>query len=86
MSAKNKGGGQERALVAKSSVLSELSGLELENVLFYDFIDDELDSEDASEHRASAKFCAETKISPKLYTPRGFPTIRGCLEGLALKV
>jgi len=84
MSAKNKGGGQERALVAKSSVLSELSGLE--NVLFYDFIDDELDSEDASEHRASAKFCAETKISLKVYTPRGFPTIRGCLEGLALKV
>ncbi len=27
---------------------------------------------------------AETKISPKLYTPRVLPTIRGCLEGLAL--
>jgi hypothetical protein len=37
---------------AKSSVLSELSGLE--NVLFNDFIDDELDSEDVSEQRASA--------------------------------
>jgi hypothetical protein len=34
---------------AKSSVLSELSGLE--NVLFNDFIDDELDSEDVSEQR-----------------------------------
>jgi hypothetical protein len=32
---------------AKSCVLSELSGLE--NVLFNDFIDDELDSEDVSE-------------------------------------
>jgi hypothetical protein len=36
---------------AKSSVLSELSGLD--NVLFNDFIDDELDSEDVSEQRAS---------------------------------
>jgi hypothetical protein len=36
----------------KSSVLSELSGLE--NVDFNDFIDDELDSEDVSEQRASA--------------------------------
>ena len=32
---------------AKSSVLSQLSGLE--NVVFNDFIDDELDSEDVSE-------------------------------------
>jgi hypothetical protein len=32
---------------AESCVLSELSGLE--NVLFNDFIDDELDSEDVSE-------------------------------------
>jgi hypothetical protein len=39
---------------AQSSVLSELSGLE--NVLFNDFIDDELDSEDVSEQRASASF------------------------------
>ena len=37
---------------AKSSVLSELSGLE--NVVFHDFIDDVLDSEDVSEQRASA--------------------------------
>jgi hypothetical protein len=37
---------------AKSSVLSQLSGLE--NVLFNDFIDDELDSEDVSEKRTSA--------------------------------
>jgi hypothetical protein len=37
---------------AKSSVLSQLSGLE--NVVFNDFIDDELDSEDLSEQRASA--------------------------------
>jgi len=36
---------------AKSSVLSQLSGLE--NVVFNDFIDDELDSEDVSEQRAS---------------------------------
>jgi hypothetical protein len=37
---------------AKSSVLSQLSGLE--NVVFNDSIDDELDSEDVSEQRASA--------------------------------
>ena len=37
---------------AKSSVLSQLSGLE--NVVFNDFIDDELDSEDLSEQRASS--------------------------------
>jgi hypothetical protein len=37
---------------AKSSALSEFSGLE--NVLFNDFIDDELVSEDVSEQRASA--------------------------------
>jgi hypothetical protein len=37
---------------AKSSVLSQLSGLE--NVVFNYFIDDELDSEDVSEQRASA--------------------------------
>jgi hypothetical protein len=37
---------------AKSSVLSQLSGLE--NVVFNDFIHDELDSEDVSEQRASA--------------------------------
>ena len=37
---------------AKSSVLSQLSGLE--NVVFNDFIDNELDSEDLSEQRASA--------------------------------
>jgi hypothetical protein len=37
---------------AKSSVLSQLSSLE--NVVFNDFIDDELDSEDVSEKRASA--------------------------------
>jgi hypothetical protein len=37
---------------AKSSVLSELSGLE--NVLFNDLIDDELDSDDVTEQRASA--------------------------------
>jgi hypothetical protein len=37
---------------AKSSVLSQLSGLE--NVVFNYFIDDELDSEDLSEQRASA--------------------------------
>jgi hypothetical protein len=37
---------------AKSSVLSQLSGLE--NVVFNDFIDDELDSEAVSEQRASA--------------------------------
>jgi hypothetical protein len=37
---------------AKSSVLSQLSGLE--NVVFNNFIDDELDSEDVSEQRASA--------------------------------
>jgi hypothetical protein len=36
---------------AKSSVLSQLSGLE--NVVFNDFIDNELDSEDVSEQRAS---------------------------------
>jgi hypothetical protein len=40
------------AFKANSSVLSELSGLE--NVLFNDFIDDELDSEDVSVQRASA--------------------------------
>jgi hypothetical protein len=37
---------------AKSSDMSQLSGLE--NVVFNDFIDDELDSEDVSEQRASA--------------------------------
>jgi hypothetical protein len=37
---------------AKSSVLSQLSGLE--NVVFNDFIDDALDSEDVSEQRDSA--------------------------------
>jgi hypothetical protein len=37
---------------AKSSVLSQLSGLE--SVVFNDCIDDELDSEDVSEQRASA--------------------------------
>ena len=37
---------------AKSSVLSQLSGLE--NVVFNDFIDNELNSEDVSEQRASA--------------------------------
>jgi hypothetical protein len=37
---------------AKSSVLSQLSGLE--NVVFNDFINDELNSEDVSEQRASA--------------------------------
>ena len=37
---------------AKSAVLSQLSGLE--NVVFNDFIDEELDSEDVSEQRASA--------------------------------
>ena len=37
---------------AKSSVLSQLSGLE--NVVFNDFIDVELDSEDVTEQRASA--------------------------------
>ena len=37
---------------AKSSVLSELSGLD--NILFNDFIDDQLDSEDVSEQRAFA--------------------------------
>ncbi len=37
---------------AKSSVLSQVSGLE--NVVFNDFIDDALDSEDVSEQRASA--------------------------------
>jgi hypothetical protein len=40
------------AYKAKCSVQSELSGLE--NVLFNDFIDDELDLEDVSEQRASA--------------------------------
>jgi hypothetical protein len=39
------------ASMAKSSVLSQLSGLE--NVVFNDFIDDELDSEDVSEQRDS---------------------------------
>ena len=29
---------------------------------------------------------AVTKISPKLYTPRVLPTIRVCLEGLALMI
>ena len=43
---------RESASKAKSSVLSQLSGLE--NVVFNDFIDDELDSEDVSEQRASA--------------------------------
>jgi hypothetical protein len=42
---------------AKSSVLSHLSGLE--NVVFNDFIDNELDSEDVSEQRASASFLLE---------------------------
>ncbi len=42
----------QRTSKAKSSVLSYLSGLE--NVLFNDFIDDELDSEDVSELSASA--------------------------------
>jgi len=37
---------------SSASVLSQLSGLE--NVVFNDFIDDELDSEDLSEQRASA--------------------------------
>ena len=36
---------------AKSSVLSQLSGLE--NVVFNDFINDDLDSEDVSEQRSS---------------------------------
>ena len=50
---------------AKFSLLSELSGLE--NVLFNDFIDDELDSEDVSEQRTSVEMttpwltCARAK-------------------------
>ena len=36
---------------AKSSVLSQLSGLE--NVVFNDFIDGDIDSEDVSDQRAS---------------------------------
>jgi hypothetical protein len=39
-------------IIIRGSVLSQLSGLE--NVVFNDFIDDELDSEDVSEQRASA--------------------------------
>jgi hypothetical protein len=46
---------------AKSSVLSELSGLE--NVLFNDFIDDELDSEDVSEQKASASVPNSVPVS-----------------------
>jgi hypothetical protein len=38
---------------AKSSVLSQVSGLE--NVVFNDFIDDELDSEDVSEQRVDGR-------------------------------
>ena len=47
---------------AKSSVLSELSGLE--NVVFNDFIDDVLDSEDVSvsEQRASASLPDSVQI------------------------
>jgi hypothetical protein len=45
---------------AKFSVLSELSGLE--NVLFKEFIDDELDSEDVSEQRASASLTDSVPI------------------------
>ena len=50
---------QQRASAskAKSSVLSQLSGLE--NVVFNDFIDEELDSEDVSEQRASASLPAQ---------------------------
>jgi hypothetical protein len=46
------GGKRPSASKAKSSVLSQLSGLD--NVVFNDFIDDELDSEDVSEQRAFA--------------------------------
>ncbi len=45
---------------AKSSVLSQLSGLE--NVVFNDFINDELDSEDVSEQRASASLTDSVPI------------------------
>jgi hypothetical protein len=48
---------------AKSSVLPELSGLE--NVLFNDFIDDELDSEDVSEQRASASLPDSVPLESK---------------------
>jgi len=48
----NDPGASSSASKTKSSVLSQLSGLE--NVLFNDFIDDEPDSEDVSEQRASA--------------------------------
>ena len=47
---------------AKSSVLSELSGLE--NVVLNDFIDNELDSEDVSEQRASASLLDSVPIEP----------------------
>jgi hypothetical protein len=42
---------RESASKDKSSVLSQLSGLE--NVVFNDFINDEFDSEDVSEQRDS---------------------------------
>jgi hypothetical protein len=45
---------------AKSSVLSQLSGLE--NVVFNDFIDEEFDSEDVSEQRASASLSDSVPI------------------------
>ena len=48
----NDPGASSSASKTKSSVLSQLSGLE--NVLFNDFIEDELDSEDVSELSASA--------------------------------
>jgi hypothetical protein len=47
---------------AKSSVLSQLSGLK--NVVFNDFIDDALDSEDVSEQRASASLPDSVPIEP----------------------
>jgi len=48
---------------AKSSVLSELSGLD--NILFNDFIDDQLDSEDVSEQRAFASLPDSVPIEPE---------------------
>jgi len=49
---------------AKSSLLSQLSGLE--NVLFNDFIDDELDSEDVSEQKASASLPDSVPIESEI--------------------
>jgi hypothetical protein len=67
---------------AKSSVLSQLSGLE--NVVFNDFIDDEFHSEDVSEQRASASLpdCVSIESEEELLHVKKMRWLRSILSGI----